>query len=145
MPALSTVSSRPPDALGLEAHRLEAEFRRELRWSMLLSAAALFVAGGLLGSFALHVQGANGRVEDSVARLALALGVGFAVLVGLRRMGALREPLERTGATRNNLRALADTVQGWVIEHVLDEDRRLAEFIRSQSQEVRLAAAAAGP
>src|SRR5512142_2072588 len=82
MPVLSTASSRPPDALGLEAHRLEAEFRRELRWSMLLPAAALFVAGGLLGAFALHVQWANGRAEDSVARAALVLGVGFAVLVG---------------------------------------------------------------
>ncbi|OFX26013.1 MAG: hypothetical protein A2V77_05375 [Anaeromyxobacter sp. RBG_16_69_14] len=50
----------------------------------------------------------------------------------LRQMNALQEGLERDGATRESLGTLADTVGAWVVEHVLDRDRHLAEFIRSQ-------------
>ncbi len=42
----------------------------------------------------------------------------------------LRAHLEREGPTVENVAALADAVEKWVSEHVLDEDRRLAEFIR---------------
>jgi hemerythrin-like metal-binding protein len=42
----------------------------------------------------------------------------------------LRARLERDGPTSDNVGALANAVEQWVAEHVLDEDRRLAEFIR---------------
>ena len=53
------------------------------------------------------------------------------------RFRALHERLERDGATQENLRALADAVEAWMKEHLLDQDRRLVEFIRSQAPERR--------
>lgn len=44
----------------------------------------------------------------------------------------LREQLERDGVTVATVASLADAVEAWVAEHVLEEDRRLAEFIRSR-------------
>ena len=53
---------------------------------------------------------------------------------GLRRLRVLQEQLEREGATSEKLSVLADAIQVWVAEHVFDEDRRLAEFIRDQAR-----------
>jgi hemerythrin-like metal-binding protein len=44
----------------------------------------------------------------------------------------LRERVQREGATPEKVAMLADAVESWVTEHVLDEDRRLAGFIRSR-------------
>ena len=52
----------------------------------------------------------------------------------LRQLRVLQEQLERDGATPEKLSVLADAVQAWVAEHVFDEDRRLAEFIRDQAR-----------
>jgi hemerythrin len=40
-----------------------------------------------------------------------------------------RDRFRREGPTPDAAAALADAVEGWVREHVLDEDRRLANFI----------------
>jgi len=50
----------------------------------------------------------------------------------LRRSRVLQEQLERDGVTPDKLSVLADSIQAWVTEHVYDEDRRLAEFIRER-------------
>jgi hemerythrin-like metal-binding protein len=47
-----------------------------------------------------------------------------------------RAQLEREGPTPEKVAALADAIEKWVSEHVLDEDRRLAEFIRGQGSPV---------
>jgi hemerythrin-like metal-binding protein len=47
-----------------------------------------------------------------------------------------RERLQRSGATPENVAALADAVESWIAEHVLDEDRKLAEFIRGRGTAV---------
>lgn len=44
----------------------------------------------------------------------------------------LRDRLERDGITLDGISALADAVDRWIAKHVLDEDRRLAEFIRTR-------------
>jgi hemerythrin len=51
----------------------------------------------------------------------------------LRQMGVLHERLERAGATPESLGGPVDTIEAWVIEHVLDQDRSMAEFIRTQT------------
>ncbi len=42
----------------------------------------------------------------------------------------LRDRLLQEGSTTEHAGALATAVEAWVGEHVLDEDRRLAEFVR---------------
>jgi hemerythrin-like metal-binding protein len=48
------------------------------------------------------------------------------------QLAQLGDRVEREGATPENVSALADAVERWVGEHVQDEDRRLAEFIRGR-------------
>ncbi len=50
----------------------------------------------------------------------------------LDQFRCLRDRLEQDGATFENIGALANAVETWVAKHVLDEDRRLAEFIRNR-------------
>jgi hemerythrin-like metal-binding protein len=51
-------------------------------------------------------------------------------------LARFKERLRTDGATPETAAALADAVEGWVREHVLDEDRRLADFIRSHDTAV---------
>jgi len=53
----------------------------------------------------------------------------------LHRVRGIQERLERDGARPGDVGVLADTVETWVMEHVLDQDRRLAAFIRSRAPE----------
>ncbi|HET9598038.1 MAG TPA: PAS domain-containing protein, partial [Anaeromyxobacteraceae bacterium] len=53
----------------------------------------------------------------------------------LSQLRAFQEAVEREGrpgATPENLEALASTVEAWVNQHVLEQDRLVAEFLREQ-------------
>ena len=53
----------------------------------------------------------------------------------LSRLRVLQERLAHDDATPEDRRVLADTVEAWMKDHLLDQDRRLVEFIRSQAPE----------
>ena len=55
----------------------------------------------------------------------------------LSRLRVLQERLAHDDATPEDRRVLADTVEAWMKDHLLDQDRRLVEFIRSQAPERR--------
>ena len=108
-------------------------------------AAALVL---LIAVFAVVVSIQAGRIARERDRANREAQISKQVADFMRTLFQAPDPYEGKGkevTARENLRALADTVEAWVIEHVLDEDRRLAAFIRSQSQGARLAADAAGP
>ena len=52
----------------------------------------------------------------------------------LQRFHAIQQQLQNEGATPESVGSLADTIEAWVAEHILEEDLQLAEFIRSRTQ-----------
>ncbi len=53
----------------------------------------------------------------------------------LDRMRTLQGRLEREGATTSNVASVADAVEVWIAEHAVNQERRLAEFIRTHAPE----------
>ena len=84
---------------------------------------------------ALRVRGGahGGR---GLSRASTATG-GSTASSGTSSSGSARS-CERDGGTPANVRALADVIERWVTGHVLEADRRLAEFIRAR-QDVAVA------
>jgi hemerythrin-like metal-binding protein/PAS domain S-box-containing protein len=136
-----SVASAPviPADLATGHHELDEQHATIVAQLARLRAASSDVAWESLRSLQQHTA-SHGQYEEMLME-----EMGYSELAAHKqqhadfqsRLRALHERLERDGATQENLGALADAVEAWMKEHVLDQDRRLVEFIWSKGPEPR--------
>jgi hemerythrin-like metal-binding protein len=129
-----------PEGIATGHHEVDAQHAEILAQAARLRAAGREGALDAIRFLQAHAASHFAYEEE------LMVDVGYPGLDGHRRLHGefgdelqrLREELQRNGGTPANVRALADVIERWVTGHVLEADRRLAEFIRAR-QDVAVA------